>query len=181
MKIIIALGNYGEKYNNTRHNVGFMFFDFLIGKSFLWEYDKRFNADIAYKDNIYFIKPRTFVNNSGLSLRKFMDYYNLLPKKLGLFPKKNLDLTDILTVVHDDLDIDFGRYKISTNSSSAGHNGVKSIIAHLKTQNFKRVRIGINNEYRKKIATERFVLQRFSRDENIIIEKIFEEIKKDEI
>ena len=177
MKIIIALGNPGKEYEKTRHNVAWLFLDFFLGKNISWDFNKKFNADIYFYDNIWFIKPRTYMNNSGLALRAFMDYYKLLPKKLGLFNIKNLDLAEDLTVIHDDLDIDFGKYKVSINSSSAGHNGVQSIINHLKTKNFKRIRIGINNEFRKNIPTEKFVLQRFSGEELEKLEGVFGEIK----
>ncbi|PKM91593.1 aminoacyl-tRNA hydrolase [Candidatus Falkowbacteria bacterium HGW-Falkowbacteria-1] len=177
MKIIIALGNPGKEYEKTRHNVGFLFFDFLLGENISWEYNKKFNADVYFKDNTYFIKPRTFMNNSGVSLRAFMDYYKLLPKKMGLFSVKDLDLSEVLTVVHDDLDIDFGKHKVSLNSSSAGHNGVQSIINHLKTKNFKRIRIGIKNEFKKNIPAEKFVLQRFSGEESEELDNVFKSIK----
>lgn len=176
MNIIIALGNPGKEYEKTRHNAGFLFFDFFLEKDVAWEYNKKFNADVCYKNNTYFVKPRTFMNNSGLSLRAFMDYYKLLPKKMGLFPVKDLDLSEVLTVVHDDLDIDIGKYKISINSSSAGHNGVQSIINHLKTKNFKRIRIGVKNEFKKNIPAEKFVLQRFSKEDFSRLMKIFREI-----
>ncbi len=175
MKILVGLGNPGEKYKNSRHNIGFSFLDFLSQD---WTYNKKFNADISKKDDLVLIKPLSFMNNSGLCLRAFFDYYNLLPKKLKLFTSKDSDLNDILTVVHDDLDIDFSKYKVSTNASSAGHNGVASIIQHLKTKNFKRIRIGINNEFKKNTSGENFVLQNFSKEEKSEIEDIFERVKE---
>lgn len=177
MKIIIALGNPGKEYEKTRHNVAWLFLDFLLGQDIPWEFNKKFNADIYFYNSTWFIKPRTYMNNSGLSLRSFMDYYKLLPKKMGLFAIKDIDLSEDLTVVHDDLDIDFGKHKVSVNASSAGHNGVQSIINHLKTKNFKRIRIGINNETRKHIPGDKFVLQKFSEEELGELNKIFKEIK----
>ena len=173
MKIIVGLGNPGEKYQKTRHNVGFMFLDFLAGSDASWKLDKKFNALILERGDKIFVKPQTFMNNSGMTVRAFMDYYKLLPKKLGLFAKRDVDLSEILMVVHDDMDISFGNYKISTNSGSAGHNGVKSIMSHLKTQNFKRLRIGINNEFKKNSSGENFVLQNFSSDELAGVGDIF--------
>lgn len=177
MKIVIALGNPGKEYEKTRHNVAWLFLDFLLNQDVSWEFNKKFNADVCFYNHSWFIKPKTYMNNSGLALRSFMDYYKLLPKKLGLFNVKNLDLVENLTVVHDDLDIDFGKHKISINASSAGHNGVQSIINHLKTKNFKRIRIGINNENRKHIPGDKFVLQKFSEEELNELSKIFKDIK----
>jgi PTH1 family peptidyl-tRNA hydrolase len=163
MKIIVGLGNPGNQYQKSRHNIGFMFLDFLADKD--WKFDKKFNAMILEQSDRVLIKPMTFMNNSGLAVRSFLDYYKLLPKKFGIFTNKNIDLSETLTVIHDDLDLDFGRIKTSINSSDAGHRGVKSIIDHIKTKNFKRIRFGINNEYRNKIPVENFVLQNFSKEE----------------
>ena len=112
-----------------------------------------------------------------MTVRAFMDYYKLLPKRLGLFAKKDVDLGDILTVVHDDLDIDFGKYKQSINAGSAGHNGVESTIACLKTKNFRRIRLGIKNDFKANVPGDKFVLQVFSRDELDNLESIFKEIE----
>lgn len=177
MKIIVGLGNPGEKYEKTRHNVGFMFLDFLSGNSDSWVFNKKFNALIFEKGDLVLIKPLSFMNNSGLVIRSFLSYYKLLPKKMGLIIEKNSDLSDLLTLVHDDLDIDFGSFKKSFNSSSAGHNGVQSTIDNLKTKNFKRIRIGINNQFRKHLSGADFVLQRFSKEELSEIDSIFKSIE----
>lgn len=176
MKIIVGLGNPGDKYQKNRHNVGFMFLDFLAGEKADWKINKKFNALILEQDDRVLIKPLTFMNNSGLAVRSFMDYYKLLPRTMGLFAKKDLDLSDTLTLVHDDLDINFSKVKTSINSSSAGHNGVQSIINHLKTKNFKRLRVGINNEFKGRIPTDKFVLQNFSSEELESLENIFKSI-----
>ena len=139
MKIIIGLGNPGKKYELTRHNVGFMALNAIAKKLGLsWQENKKFKAKIAKNQNLILVKPLTFVNNSGQAVQAVLSYYKLLPKKLGLLKKKNSDLSDILTVIHDDIDISLGKYKISIGSRSAGHNGVQSIISHLKTKNFNR-------------------------------------------
>lgn len=177
MKIIVGLGNPGEKYQKTRHNVGFMALDFWVEKYNLsWQVNKKFNAEICKDGDTILIKPLTYMNNSGQAVQAVMSYYNLLPKKLGLVRKKDEDLSNILTVIHDDLDIDFGSTKESTNSRSAGHNGVQSIINHIKTKNFKRIRIGIRNEILEHAPTAKFVLQRFNREEMEKIQKEFENI-----
>ena len=165
MKIIVGLGNPGEQYKNTRHNVGWIFLDSLVDNK-NWKVNKKFNA-LTYKDgDILFIKPLTFMNNSGQSVYKALDYYGLIQKRLGIFKKKDEDLSDCLTVIQDDLDIDFGNYKIATDSGSAGHKGINSIMTYLKTKKFKRLRIGVKNELlRTKIPAEKFVLQSFNKKE----------------
>lgn len=179
MKIIAGLGNPGGQYKKTRHNAGFIFLDRLAEeKGFVFEASKKFAAEIARSGDTIYIKPQTFMNNSGQSIAAILSYYKLLPKKLGVFNAKDADLADILTVAHDDIDIDLGKYKIAAGSRSAGHRGVASIIEHLKTKNFTRVRIGIRNEEKKNIPTEKFVLQNFSQEE---MKRINETIKKIEL
>lgn len=177
MKIIIGLGNPGEKYKNTRHNAGFMALDYLIEKKGLsWQENKKLNALMIKDNEIIFAKPLTFMNNSGQSVQAIMSYYKLLPKKLGLLKQKNSDLSEILTVVHDDLDIELGKYKTAIDSRSAGHNGVQSIINHLKTKNFKRLRIGIKGNKPEQMPTEKYVLENFKNNELEIIDQIISEI-----
>lgn len=150
MKLILGIGNPGKEYENTRHNVGFMVIDAYLGNI---KYQEKFNSLYTKKEidneTVYFVKPLTFVNNSGIALRSFMDYFHISVK-------------DIL-VIQDDLDEDFGKYKLKNNSSSGGHNGIKSIINHLDTQDFLRLKIGINNKNKKNIID--FVLSKFSKSE----------------
>lgn len=180
MKIIAGLGNPGEKYKKTRHNVGFILLDALIEeKGLTWEFNKKFSAEICQDGKILYIKPQEFMNNSGLSIYKILSYYKLLPTKL--FKKiKDSDLSYKLTVIHDDSDIPLGKYKISINSRSAGHRGVQSTINHLKTKNFKRIRVGILG-LKEQIPLEKYVLQKFNLEELKIIEKINKEIIKKEM
>jgi len=162
MKVIAGLGNPGEQYKNTRHNVGWLALDNLLG-DVRWSENKRFNALIYEDGEFLFVKPLTFMNNSGQAVQKILSYYKLLPKTLGLINKKDIDLNGTLTVIHDDLDLDFGTYKIATESGSAGHRGVQSIIDHLKTKKFTRLRLGTKNESVKiHIPPDKFVLQPFS-------------------
>lgn len=165
MKIIVGLGNPGEQYKTTRHNAGWMILDAILGEV-KWQENKKFNALIHEDGEFLFVKPLTFMNESGMSVRKVLDYYGLLPKNFGLLSKKDSDLNDVLTVIHDDLDLNFGEYKIATDSGSAGHRGVQSIIDHLKTKKFTRLRLGIKNELlRTHIPPEKFVLDNFNREE----------------
>jgi len=150
MKLIIGLGNPGKDYQNTRHNIGFMVIDNYLGNV---SFQKKFNAEY-YETNInnekvIFIKPLTFMNLSGNAVGDFARFYKV-------------DLSDIL-VIHDDLDLPVGKYKIKVNSSSGGHNGIKSIISSLNSEAFARLKIGISNN--KDIDTKDYVLGKFSKEE----------------
>lgn len=142
MKIIIGLGNPGKEYENTRHNIGFFFVDKIRGAwNFSpWEFNKKFNAEISKGADALLVKPQTFMNLSGEAVQGILSFYKLT-------------LDDII-VIHDDLDIPVGKYKIATDSSSAGHHGVENIIEKLGTQKFKRIRIGIGIEASIEDSTE---------------------------
>ncbi|MFA5318129.1 MAG: aminoacyl-tRNA hydrolase [Patescibacteria group bacterium] len=188
MHIIVGLGNPGEKYKNTRHNAGFLALNFFAEEKGLnWQFNKKFNAEIIKTDDAILIKPQTFMNNSGQAVRAVMDFYKLLPKKLGVFAKKDADLSDVLTIVHDDIDFELGVFKAQKNRSAGGHNGINSIINHLKTKNFTRVRIGIakqgirlpaGSRIPKQMSLDKFVLDNFSSEEKIKLKKMMPEIIK---
>jgi peptidyl-tRNA hydrolase, PTH1 family len=174
MKLIIGLGNPGKKYETTRHNTGFAFLDFLKQSWNFPEFEsnKKFNAEISEKNyqpqtknyELLLVRPQTFMNLAGVSVQSISDFYKLSP-------------ADII-VVHDDLDIETGKYKIAIDSSSAGHNGVADIIEKLGTQKFMRLRIGIGNQdLRTKIDPTDFVLQKFSDEERKSIQKLFPEME----
>jgi len=158
MKLIVGLGNPGKKYEKTRHNVGFIILDGLrdawqtYGFSD-WELSKKFNAQICGgtvgNQKIILAKPMTFMNNSGQAAALIAHYYKLAP-------------ADII-VAHDDKDIKLGDMKIQTNRGAAGHNGVRSVIEHIGSQNFTRVRVGIGSPNEKKMKDiAKFVLKKFS-------------------
>jgi len=181
MKIIAALGNPGEKFARTRHNAGWIVLDSFLG-DVKWTENKRLNALSYQQGDCLFIKPLTFMNNSGESIRKALDYYKLLPKSFGIISKKDRDLNDVLTVIHDDLDLELGKYKIATDSGSAGHNGIKSAITHLKTQKFTRLRLGIKNDLlRTRIPADKFVLQPFAAEEIKILSETIKGINLENI
>jgi peptidyl-tRNA hydrolase, PTH1 family len=174
-KIIVALGNPETQHENSRHNAGWIAVDKYI-KKINWQNEKRFKALIAKETDKLFVKPLTYMNLSGDSVYKIMNYYQLLPKKYGFINKKNSDLKDTLLVIHDDIDIDLGEYKIVTDSSSAGHRGVQSIINRLNTQQFTRLRLGIKTSVlRQIIPAEKFVLQKFNDEE---LNKLYKAIDK---
>lgn len=177
MKIIIGLGNPGEKFTSTRHNVGFMIVDKIQENWNLstWEFNKKFNSQIAKgnfnSQELLLVKPETFMNLSGDSVRAILDFYKLTP--------------DDIIVIHDDLDITLGKYKIATDSTSAGHNGVQDIIDKIGTKKFIRLRVGIGQEKDGAIVcrldAKDFVLQKFTQEELKTIEevtiRVIEEIK----
>jgi peptidyl-tRNA hydrolase, PTH1 family len=178
MKIIVGLGNPGQEYENTRHNAGFMLVDKLASQAgATWSENKKFKALVAESAGVMFVKPQTFMNLSGEAVGAILSYYKLLPKTLGVFKTKNADLSEILTVAHDDLDIELGKYKISIDSRSAGHKGVESIIKRLGTKNFKRIRIGTKTEALAKIPADKFVLMKFNTEEKEKISALIKNIK----
>jgi PTH1 family peptidyl-tRNA hydrolase len=178
MKIIVGLGNPGQEYENTRHNAGFMLVDKLAHDAgAIWKFNKHFKAELAESRGVFFVKPQAFMNDSGVAVALVLSYYKLLPKTLGILKAKGADLSQILTVIHDDLDIEFGTYKISVDSRSAGHKGVQSIIDHLKTKNFRRIRLGIKSADRGQIPADKFVLMKFNAEEKEKINNLIKTIK----
>lgn len=157
MKLIVGLGNPGKEYSVTRHNIGFLFVDEVVA-SFNQQFklEKKIRSEIVRfkinEEEYVFLKPITFMNLSGEAVSLAMKYYNI-------------DINDVI-IVHDDLDLPVGKIRIRPQGGSGGHNGIKSIIQHLKTQEFKRIRIGIDkNQY----DTVDYVLGKFSkRDQDII-------------
>lgn len=163
MKLIVGLGNPGDEYINTRHNVGFMLVDWMAKSS--WKRSKSGLLEYSWLGSgVELIKPQTFMNKSG--------------EAVGLVVKKHdMDLDDIL-VVHDDLDIQFGEFKIQKGKGPKVHKGILSVEKILKGENFWRARIGTDNRQgeMKQIPGDKYVLSKFSEEEIIILEKVFEEI-----
>ena len=162
MKLVVGLGNKGREYENTRHNMGFMLVDrYLQYKNITDKFKEKFNAiyieTTINNEKVIFIKPMTYMNNSGIAVRAFIDFYKL-------------NSEDIL-VISDDLDLDLGKFRLRRNGSSGGHNGLKSIISHLGTDNFKRLRIGISNDEDDVIN---YVLSKFSKKELNEIDTMFD-------
>src|SRR3989344_2636840 len=164
MIIIIGLGNPGEKYEKTRHNIGRNIILNLKEKNDFpdFKFLKKANAlnseGIINKEKILLTLPETFMNESGKTA-KFL-FRNYKTKSENIF------------VVHDDIDLDIGKIKISLNRGSAGHKGIESIIKEIGSKNFIRFRIGIKPANIKKKITEKLVLQKFTKEEKKIIEKI---------
>jgi peptidyl-tRNA hydrolase, PTH1 family len=173
MILIAGLGNPETKYEKTRHNVGFMMLDSLaenLGVEF--KEIKKFDAKIAehtmtFKDRtgrtrLLLAKPQTYMNNSGISISKLVNFYKLRPE-------------DQVWIIHDDLDIEIGTLRIRLNGSSAGQKGIQSIIEKLGTDKFIRFRIGIKPTDGQKGSAEEFVLEKFKPEERKIINTKIEE------
>lgn len=133
MKVIVGLGNPGREYAQTKHNVGFMLVDALAEKLGITDWQSKFDALIAEgrmgTEKILLVKPQTYMNESGRAVGPLMNWYKL--------PVEDL------IVAHDDMDIPAGTIRIRKKGSAGGHNGIKSILAHVGEENFSRVRIGI--------------------------------------
>ncbi len=156
MKLIVGLGNPGDKYAETRHNLGFMVADNLVKtmEAGQWKLDRKLKSEIIRTDQIILIKPQTYVNNSGLSIKLAVDYFKV-------------PLADVI-IIHDELDLPLGKIKIRVGGSAAGHHGIESIIKFLGDDKFIRVRIGIGNIHtlggergHNHFDAEKFVVENF--------------------
>ena len=173
MKLIVGLGNPGEKYTYTRHNVGFLAVDFLLQDPRFMNAmrSQEFKSEMATvqsaEEKIIFLKPQTYMNDSGQALRVICNFYKM-------------DFSHDLLVIQDEVDLPFGTVRLAANSSSAGHNGIQSIIDNLGTQDFQRVRVGVETRAsRNDIPTDAFVLQNFSEQElQQLQQTVLPEIKK---
>lgn len=163
MKLIVGLGNPDKEYDKTRHNVGFMVIDSYLG-SVNWS--NKFNSLYCEKvingEKIIFVKPLTYMNNSGNAVGEFVRYFNI-------------DNKDIL-VIQDDLDLNVGDYKLKMHSSSGGHNGIKSIIASLGNQDFPRLKVGIGSVKKDEVID--YVLGKFSKSELEVLNELFNTFDK---
>lgn len=157
MKLIVGLGNPGKEYEKTRHNIGFMILDLVVEKlnSSKWKSEKncKTNEYINKGEKVVLIKPQKFINLSGEVLKEYMDYYKIT--------------SDDILVIHDDLDLKLGRIKLVKSGSSAGHNGLKNIEKELKTQEYKRIKIGIGKNKLQNVINH--VLGKVSKDEEKVL------------
>lgn len=157
MKLVVGLGNPGDKYAGTRHNLGFVVVDEYAKKclpstdySKFWESEKKFKAEVGRlkSEDIILAKPQTYINNSGLAINLLASYYKIASE-------------DII-IVHDELDLPLGKIKVKLGGAAAGHHGVESMINHLGTDKFVRVRLGIGPAIG---PADRFVLENFNSQE----------------
>ena len=166
MKVIVGFGNPGNKYNFTRHNLGFLALDFYAKVHKLdWQKKPKFNALIIKDDehDLLLVKAQTYYNEVGLSVRTILDFYKLKAQ-------------DIL-VICDDFNLEFGKVRFRERGSAGGNNGLKSITTHLGTDDFPRLRVGTaNDSLRSKIGDTDFVLSRFDDQEYEKLPQILREI-----
>ena len=160
MYLIVGLGNPGQQYAGTRHNVGFMIVDYLAEKNNLTFTDSRWKAAVAkgviWDMSVILLKPQTFMNLSGTSVAQAAHFYKLQPAKI--------------IIIHDDLDIEFGRIKIVSGGGDGGHKGIRSITDHLGTKNFPRIKVGIGRPP-SPLLPEKYVLAKFDPAEKEVLEQ----------
>ena len=158
MKIIIGLGNPGDNYRLTKHNFGFWIVDELVKQRSL-KYKAGKGEYVFAKDKQYmFIKPTTFVNNSGLAIKQLLNYFD------------NIDSNDLI-IIYDDLDIELGNIRFKSKGSDGGHNGIKSIIYHLNSDTFDRLKIGIATQTKMR-PSEVYVLKPFPKKYTQIVNEV---------
>ncbi|MDO5014817.1 MAG: aminoacyl-tRNA hydrolase [Clostridia bacterium] len=167
MFLIAALGNPGLEYKNTRHNAGFAVADKIADDMITnFRKDKNLFCDLCKFDvaneRCILIKPQTFMNNSGKSVKSVMDYYGI-------------DISNLI-VLCDDINLDPGQIRIRRNGSAGGHNGLKSIIEYLNSDDFKRIKIGVGDRENKNYDLANFVLSTFSNEELKKMEESAEKI-----
>lgn len=154
MKLIVGLGNPGTKYERTRHNIGFEVIDELAKRFSSPLTESKFKGlytIIRYSsEKVILLKPMTYMNLSGESIRAVVDYYDIDPEHI--------------LVIYDDLDLPVGKIRLRQKGSAGGHNGIKSTIAHLGTQNFNRIRIGIDRPTNG-MSVPDYVLGKFTKEE----------------
>ena len=154
MKLFIGLGNPGEEYEDTRHNIGYNFLDYYLGYKGIESNWKKKNNGLYIKTSLYdedviFLKPLSYMNLSGGVVRKYIDYFKI-------------DIEDIY-VICDDLDLKVGNFKFRNRGSSGGHNGLKDIEKAIGSSTYKRIRIGIDNDKEK--DTKDYVLSKLSKND----------------
>ena len=166
MKLVVGLGNPGGEYRKTRHNAGFIFLNSFLSKERLSLDKKKFKGeyiDCVYSsDKVIFLQPQTYMNLSGDCIIDFIKYFKI-------------DIKDVL-IIYDDLDLDVGKLRIRSRGSSGGHNGIKSIISRLGTQDFKRIRIGIGKD--NNIPVVDYVLSKFNDDEMKVLNDLSTTVNK---
>lgn len=164
MYIIAGLGNPGKQYETTRHNVGFRVIDILADRMGICADEKKHKAlcgrGILEGQKTILLKPQTFMNLSGESIRSAADFYKAEPQNI--------------IIIYDDISLEPGQLRIRGKGSAGGHNGVKNIIAHLGTQEFPRIKVGIGEKPRGMDLAD-YVLSRFSKGEQEMMEEAYKE------
>lgn len=165
--LIVGLGNIGEQYNNTRHNIGFDCIDeFARQQGFpAWQKKADLKCHLSKQNigqtHVILIKPTTFMNESGQAVSAVAKYFKIANSSI--------------VIVHDDIDINFGQIKTKVGGGSAGNNGIKSLIQHLGEE-FGRIRIGVKNDLLEKMDSADFVLAKFNKEEMSEMPKLKREV-----
>lgn len=156
MKVVVGLGNPGQRYRDTRHNIGFRAVEELARRHVVQREESRFDAIVGHlqvnREKVLVVKPLTFMNLSGKAVRPLLAYYKI-------------DLSDLL-VIYDDMDLPVGAVRIRASGGTGGHQGMNSLVQHLGTREFARIRIGIGRPADETIA---WVLGRFSVEEKPLV------------
>ena len=164
MKLIVGLGNVGSNYSLTRHNIGFMAVDKLIEKYNIDMSRHKFSGNygefLYNQEKIFVLKPEKYMNLSGEVIRDFTNFFKI-------------SVNDVL-IIHDDMDLKLGSFKLKYKGSPGGHNGLKNIEQHLGTSEYKRMKIGISHN--KLIDTKDYVLSKFSKDEMDLLIPILDKV-----
>ncbi len=159
MYLIVGLGNPGSEYENTRHNIGFHLIDQYLSKNNLTLTNEKFKGVYGKfsinNQEVIIAKPLTYMNLSGEFIRDIIKFYKI-------------DLDNVL-VIYDDMDLPLGKLRLKDNGSAGGHNGIKSIISCLGTENFKRLKFGIDRPANKQYSIVDYVLGKFNNNEREII------------
>lgn len=163
MKLIVGLGNPGERYSHTRHNIGFDVVDSLAKEISAGGFKEKFSGLIAEGniggEKVLLLKPQTYMNLSGNSIIQVLNFYKIDPK-------------EDMVVIYDDMDLPLGKLRIKEKGSAGGHNGIKSIISHVGEE-FLRVKCGIGKALTKE-ENINFVLGKFTKDEQEVIDQLIE-------
>ncbi|VEU59570.1 aminoacyl-tRNA hydrolase [Mesomycoplasma neurolyticum] len=160
MKLIVGLGNPGEEYKFTRHNVGFLVIDQIAKELNLGFKNHKSKALIAKGDDFIIVKPQNYMNNSGEVVKDIVDFYKIY--------------VDDILIILDDINIDFGKAVIKNNGSAGGQKGMQNIIDELKTKDIKRMKIGISRPMHSS-QVKNYVLSNFTQEEKKLISAVIEE------
>jgi len=162
--LIIGLGNPGQKYKDTRHNIGFKLIDTLLDSNSMSNKFKSLYSKIEInKNSIHIVKPQTFMNESGVAVNEITKFFKIKQENI--------------IVVYDDLDLPIGNLKIKIGGGSAGHNGIKSIEKYIETEKIIKIRIGIGKPVNK-AQINSHVLSKFTHNENILLKPILQKFEK---
>lgn len=176
--IITGLGNPGQEYEHTKHNVGYRVVKYIQKNEKFGEFSQTNKALMSIKkinkNKIIIVLPLTFVNKSGEAIKEITKEHKINKKIKGSNQKSFLPFI----LIHDDNDLPIGKVKISIGKSSGGHKGVQSVIKALKTQDFIRLRVGIQPHQGKHKKAEQIVLKKFSPDEEKIIGKVIKKVSR---